>query len=37
VLALAKEPAAAKVKAMNAKSFLLQRQYETMQTLAKSL
>ena len=37
VLALAKEPAAAKEKAMNAKSFLLQRQYETMQTLAKSL
>ena len=37
VLALAKEPAAAKVKAMNAKSFLLQRQYETMQTLANSL
>ena len=37
VLALAKEPAAAKAKAMKAKSFVLQRQYETMQTLAKSL
>jgi hypothetical protein len=37
VLALAKDPAAAKAKAMKAKSFVLQRQYETMQTLAHSL
>jgi hypothetical protein len=37
VLALAKNPAAAKAKAMKAKSFVLQRQYETMQTLANSL
>ena len=37
VLALAKDPAAAKAKAMKAKSFVLQRQRETMQTLANSL
>jgi hypothetical protein len=37
VLALAKDPAAAKAKAMKAKSFVLQRQHETMQTLANSL
>ena len=37
VLAFAKDPAAAKAKAMKAKSFVLQRQYETMQTLANSL
>jgi polysaccharide pyruvyl transferase WcaK-like protein len=36
-LALAKDPAAATAKAMKAKSFVLQRQYETMQTLANSL
>jgi hypothetical protein len=37
VLALAKDPAAAKAKAMKAREFVLQRQSETMQTLAKSL
>jgi hypothetical protein len=37
VLALAKDPAAATAKAMKAKSFVLQSQYETMQTLANSL
>jgi hypothetical protein len=37
VLALAKDPAAATAKAMKANSFVLQRQYETMQTLANSL
>jgi hypothetical protein len=34
---LAKDPAAAKAKAMKAKSFVLQRQYKTMQALANSL
>lgn len=37
VLALAKDPAAAKEKAIKAGAFILQRQRETMQTLAKSL
>jgi hypothetical protein len=37
VLALAQNPAQAKAKAMKANSFVLQRQYETMQTLANSL
>jgi hypothetical protein len=37
VLALAKDPAAAKAKAMKARSFVLQRQHETMQMLANSL
>jgi hypothetical protein len=37
VLAVAKDPAAVAAKAMKAKSLVLQRQYETMQTLANSL
>lgn len=37
VLALAKDPAAAKEKAIRAGAFILKRQRETMQTLAKSL
>jgi hypothetical protein len=37
VLALAKDPAAAKAKALKARAFVQQRQHETMQTLAKSL
>ncbi len=37
VLALAKDPAAAKAKAMKARACVLQRQRETMQTLSKSL
>ena len=37
VLALAKDPAAAKAKAMKARSFVLQRQHETIRILADSL
>jgi hypothetical protein len=37
VLALAKDPAAAKAKAIKAGAFVLQCQHETMQVLAKSL
>ena len=37
VLALAKDPVAAKAKAMRAKAFVTQRQRDTLQTLAKSL
>ena len=37
VLALAKDPVAAKAKAMSAKAFVTQRQRDTLQTLAKSL
>jgi hypothetical protein len=37
VLALAKDPAAAKEKAMKARSFVLQRQHETIRILADSL
>ena len=37
VLAVAKDPAAVAAKAIKAKSLVLQRQYETMQTLANSL
>ena len=37
VLALAKDPVAAKAKAMNAKAFVMQRQRDTLQTLAQSL
>lgn len=37
VLALAKDPAAAKAKAMKARAFVQQRQLETMQTLGASL
>jgi hypothetical protein len=37
VLALAKDPAAAKAKAMKARAFVLQHQRETMQMLSKSL
>ena len=36
-LALAKDPVAAKAKAMNAKAFVTQRQRDTLQTLAKAL
>jgi hypothetical protein len=36
-VALAKDPAKAKEKAMSAKAFVTRRQHETMQTLAKSL
>ena len=36
-LALAKDPVAAKAKAMRAKAYVTQRQRDTMQTLAKSL
>jgi hypothetical protein len=37
VFALAKDPAAAKAKAMKAKAFVLQRQRKTMQVLVQSL
>ncbi|MEY5015614.1 MAG: hypothetical protein RIS92_1972 [Verrucomicrobiota bacterium] len=37
VLALAKDPAAAKAKAMKARASVIQRQRETMQTLSQSL
>ena len=37
VLALAKDPTAAKAKTMKARAFVLQRQLETMQTLSQSL
>ncbi len=37
VLALAKDPAAAKARAMRARAFVQQRQRETMQALTKSL
>jgi hypothetical protein len=37
VLALAKDPAAAKAKAISARAFVTQRQRDTMQTLAKSV
>jgi hypothetical protein len=36
-LALAKDPVAAKAKAMRAKAFVTHRQRDTLQTLAKSL
>jgi hypothetical protein len=36
-LALAKDPVAARAKAMRAKAFVTQRQHDTLQTLAKSL
>jgi hypothetical protein len=37
VLALAKDPVTAKTKAVSARGFVMQRQRDTMQTLAKSL
>jgi hypothetical protein len=37
VLALAKDPVTAKAKAVSARGFVMQRQRDTMQTLAKSL
>jgi hypothetical protein len=37
VLALAKDPVTAKAKAVSARGFVMQRQRDTMQTVAKSL